>query len=292
MVGAFQCTACGQLRHTTQACMGDGDEGGAHQARTAQPTDGAGTPPAPCKCSTCIQEDDERDHQEVCSKCNELEFVLADVQRLVSWLRGRVDDEHIQHVATQLEQTAKSLRAYRSHLIRHFTQTQAKIDTLAGLKSWQAFLIADWAALRNGTKHEVAQKDGFAQTGRVAIQPTCTMRLATAADDLPKNMQARRDDILVMHRVFFVTDVSNFGPVDTACIIEESIKQYAKLPGNQHVTELFLKADGANEYASVVLPLVLFSEASFIRSGSRIRVVQILRSEAGEGKWVCAWVCV
>jgi hypothetical protein len=28
--------------------MGDGDEGGAHQARTAQPTDGAGTPPAPC----------------------------------------------------------------------------------------------------------------------------------------------------------------------------------------------------------------------------------------------------
>jgi hypothetical protein len=57
-------------------------------------------------------------------------------------------------------------------------------------------------------------------------------------------------------------------------------KAYGQLPGNGHVTELVLKADGANECASMIAPLALFSEASFICSSGRM---QIIRSEAGEG---------
>ena len=108
------------------------------------------------------------------------------------------------------------------------------------------------------------------------------MRRATQDDDLKEGTVP--GDVFIVHRIIFVTDVSDFNAVDTAAIIEQSLKAYSAIPGNEHIKTATLKTDQAGDYAGSTTPLILFSHESFQRAGGRIRITLIIHSEPGEGK--------
>jgi hypothetical protein len=82
----------------------------------------------------CILDQDRPRHSKQCSWCNELDFLMKDVARLVKWASQLCTMEHISHITAPLKQKATSLHAYRSRLIRHFTQTHGKIKVSLNLK--------------------------------------------------------------------------------------------------------------------------------------------------------------
>lgn len=91
-------------------------------------------------------------------------------------------------------------------------------------------------------------------------------------------------DVFIVHRVTFVTDITDFNAIDMAAIIEQSLKAYTAIPGNGHIKTATLKTYQADDYAGATTPLILFSDKSFQRAGGRIRITHIVHSEPGEGK--------
>ena len=275
----LQCTSCGTVAHTDhEDCVGSGELGGAHELR-ATPAPGT---PATAQCGTCMRQQDNRDHPEQCEPCNELFYVTEDIQALIEWVQQKASDEHVGVLAAQTVDMAASLLRYRGHLVRHFQVTQEKLRTLRELGPTEVFLTADWAALRHGTKHKVAQNAGYGQTGRIGIHPLVAMRRATSQDQLKDGTAP--GDVFIVHRIVFVTDITDFNAIDTAAIIEQSLKAYAAVPGHAHIKTAILKTDQADDYAGATTPLILFSEDSFQRAGGCIRITRIIHSEPGEGK--------
>ena len=91
-------------------------------------------------------------------------------------------------------------------------------------------------------------------------------------------------DVFIVHRVTFVTDITDFNAIDMAAIIEQSLKAYTAIPGNGHIKTATLKTYQADDYAGATTPLILFSDKSFQRAGGRIRITHIVHSEPGDGK--------
>ena len=91
-------------------------------------------------------------------------------------------------------------------------------------------------------------------------------------------------DVFIVHRVTFVTDITDFNAIDMAAIIEQSLKAYTAFPGNGHIKTATLKTYQADDYAGATTPLILFCDKSFQRAGGRIRITHIVHSEPGEGK--------
>ena len=91
-------------------------------------------------------------------------------------------------------------------------------------------------------------------------------------------------DVFIVHRVTFVTDITDFNAIDMAAIIEQSLKAYTAFPGNGHIKTATLKTYQADDYAGATTPLILFSDKSFQRAGGRIRITHIVHSKPGEGK--------
>jgi len=91
-------------------------------------------------------------------------------------------------------------------------------------------------------------------------------------------------DVFIVHRVTFVTDITDFNAIDMAAIIEQSLKAYTAFPGNGHIKTETLKTYQADDYAGETTPLILFSDKSFQRAGGRIRITHIVHSKPGEGK--------
>ncbi len=46
-----------------------------------------------------------------------------------------------------------------------------------------------------------------------------------------------RGDVFIVHRITFVTDITDFKAIDTAAIIEQSLKAYTAISGNGHITK-------------------------------------------------------
>jgi hypothetical protein len=155
-----------------------------------------------------MRQQDNRDHPEQCEPCNELFYVTEDIQALIEWVQQKASDEHVGVLAAQTVDMAASLLRYRGHLVRHFQVTQEKLRTLRELGPTEVFLTADWAALRHGTKHKVAQNAGYGQTGRIGIHPLVAMRRATSQDQLKDGTAP--GDVFIVHRIVFVTDITDF----------------------------------------------------------------------------------
>ncbi len=122
---------------------------------------------------------------------------------------------------------AASLLRYRGHLVRHFQVTKEKLRALRELGPTEVFLTADWAALRHGTKHKIAR---YGKTGRIGIHPLVAMRRATSQDQLKDGTAPGA--FFIVHRIVFVTDITDFNAIDTAAIVEQSLKAYAADPGH------------------------------------------------------------
>ena len=216
----IQCNKCQSYVHTHTSCQPYEDE--SLHLRRAAPPETAASPGFKHYCATCRNEVDRDEHPGTCADCDELFFITDDIERLLTFISGPLSHACVAHLQTQLKITTKNLAKYRAHIVRHYLQTQEKRRIMATLTPTQVFVIADWAATRTGKKHVTSQSEGYGQKGRIAMHPCVFVRMATVEEKGQEH-----NDYTVMHRVVVVTDEADFGAVDTAAIIEASVRIYS-----------------------------------------------------------------
>jgi hypothetical protein len=238
-VNCFQCDTCGDTFHF--GCGGSDD--------------GAYTKYSATRCSECIKSDDAVLHPESCAQCDKVFDVFDDVLRLLdNVVETRAEDEDVRTrwVRAQVGELLDLVQQYHAHMVRHFVQTNEKLRVIASLAgagdvgrvgSIDVYIIANWAAKRSGHKLKKKQADGFGQRGRIAMHPTVFIRRANDDDDLPAKHDEERDEMLIVHRVIVLTDESEFNCVDTAGVIEISLRVYSSVGNNKRLRRAVLKTD-------------------------------------------------
>ena len=144
-------------------------------------------------CAECVREIDDCQHDSSCDSCNEAEFILADVQRLIEVLRsveheppatevlgtqkakggskapvvespkgcgGGVEALASEILASRLEQFASKQQQYISHLIRDRNQSCFKGLTEETLTLHGFYVLMDYWAKFNSRKADVACCEG------------------------------------------------------------------------------------------------------------------------------------
>ena len=214
-----------------------------------------------------LQQTCPHEHSMKCEECENLKFVMKDIEDKVKNLCKRSSTtERREDMLYDMKQAAKDIFDWKSHILRSTNQENGKQDALQQLDGNTVLVIMDWAMKFQPRKYREKQCEWFGKRG-------LSWHVSSVI--------SKHDDTFSVQSFFHIIDNSNQDWFSVASIVE-NLLQTVKLK-NPQITKAFLRSDEAGCYHNNMLILA----CNDLSQSSGVQIVGYDFSEPQSGKDIC-----